>query len=152
MEQLYAINKLMIRWGKKVQSPLLMVIRLFWGYWYLRGSIIKFTNMDDLITYFDSLSIPLPAIMAVLTAILHFTGGLSMIFGFCTRLISVPLIISMVVAYFAAELHTVTGIFDSPIPFIMAAPFLFLYANLVLLAFGPGKFSVDNLLEEHFRK
>jgi len=152
MQGLKAIHTKMIYWGEKVQSPLLMAIRLFWGYWFLRGSIIKFTNMGELITYFESLSIPLAGIMAFLTAVLHFTGGLSMIFGFCARLVSVPLIISMIVAYFTAELHTVTGILNSPIPFIMAAPFLFLYANLVILAFGPGKFSIDYLLEEQFNK
>ncbi len=38
----------------------------------------------------------------------------------------------------------------NPDLFFAAAPFLFLFASLIVLIFGPGKISVDHLLAKKF--
>jgi len=52
----------------------------------------------------------------------------------------------MVVAYLTADRDKVTGIFQNPDAFVTAAPFLFLFAALIVLVFGPGKLSADALI------
>jgi putative oxidoreductase len=60
----------------------------------------------------------------------------------------VPLIITLVVAYLTSEQDALQKLFSFTDidPFLNAAPFLFLLACLVLLAFGPGVFSLDYLI------
>ena len=56
--------------------------------------------------------------------------------GLGTRLATVPLTISMIVAYLTAERAEAFKSLDS---FTSAAPFQFLLACLLLMAFGPGE-------------
>jgi putative oxidoreductase len=60
--------------------------------------------------------------------------------------VAVPLIFCMFVAYGTAEKEALMAITSDPDKFTSAAPFLFLLAALIVLAFGPGKLSLDALL------
>jgi putative oxidoreductase len=64
--------------------------------------------------------------------------------------VSLPLAFTMVVAYYTTELDAVKNIFDKPEDFINGAPFLFLLAALIVLAFGPGALSLDRVIEKFF--
>ena len=52
----------------------------------------------------------------------------------------------LVVAYLTADLELVKNIFSDPDKFLTADELLFLYTVLIVLLFGPGKFSLDWLL------
>jgi putative oxidoreductase len=52
----------------------------------------------------------------------------------------------MLVAYITADREALFSIFSSPDKFTGAAPYTFLMASLIVLIFGPGKFSADGLL------
>jgi len=52
----------------------------------------------------------------------------------------------MLVAYATADKEALLAITSDPDQFLGAAPFLFLLASLLVLAFGPGKLSLDHLL------
>lgn len=52
----------------------------------------------------------------------------------------------MIVAYFTADHEALKSIFSETDKFTSATPFLFLLTALLVLAFGPGAFSVDRLL------
>ena len=56
-----------------------------------------------------------------------------------------PLIFTMIVAYATAESEALHAVFSDPNKFLSADPFLFLLASLIVLAFGPGKLSLDAL-------
>ena len=56
----------------------------------------------------------------------------------------------MVVAYLTADWDAAKQIFSEPDKFFAAAPFLHLFACLIVLIFGPGKFSIDHLLARKF--
>jgi putative oxidoreductase len=73
-------------------------------------------------------------------------GGLLLAVGLLSRLVSIPLMFTMVVAYFTAHLDVVKGIFEDPDAFVTAAPFLFFLVSVIVFTFGPGRFSVDGLL------
>jgi putative oxidoreductase len=98
--------------------------------------------------FFQSLHIPFPAFNVYLAGGTECLGGLLLLIGLGSRLISLPLIFTMVIAYLTAEIDTVKHIFSDPDKFISADPFLFMLAAFMVLAFGPGKFSVDWLLEK----
>ena len=57
----------------------------------------------------------------------------------------------MIVAYITADREALGQIFSDPDKFYAAAPYTFLLASLIVLIFGPGKFSLDALLTGRFR-
>jgi len=56
------------------------------------------------------------------------------------------LICVMSVALWTAERQAVTHIFSDPDKFLATDPFLFLYAAVLVFAFGPGKIAIDTLV------
>ena len=56
---------------------------------------------------------------------------------------SLPLIGTMIVAYLTAHSDEVTDLYT----FVTAPPFLNLFTCLLVLVFGPGRFSVDYLVD-----
>jgi putative oxidoreductase len=70
-------------------------------------------------------------------------GGLLLLVGLGSRLVSVPLMFTMIVAYATADKEAVAAIFSDPDKFTGAAPFLFLLATAIVFVFGPGKLSID---------
>jgi putative oxidoreductase len=50
------------------------------------------------------------------------------------------------VAYLTADNEAMRAIFSEPDKFTSAAPFLFLFASVIVLLFGPGAISLDYLI------
>lgn len=131
-----------------LQSPLLLGIRLYWGWQFAQTGWGKLMNLDRTVGFFDSLGLPWPKVNAVLAGGTECVGGLLLALGLFARPASVPLIFTMLVAYWTADRDALNVIFTDPDQFVSAAPFLFLLASLVVLAFGPGKLSLDALLRK----
>lgn len=132
-----------------LQSPLLVVIRLYWGISFAQTGWGKLMNLDRTAGFFESINIPLPKLNAVMAGATEFGGGVLLALGLFARPAAVPLIFTMVVAYATADKEALMAITSEPDKFVTAAPFLFLLASLTVLAFGPGKLSLDAVL---FRK
>jgi putative oxidoreductase len=130
-----------------LQSLLLLVIRLYWGWGFFLTGKGKLMDLERPTAYFQSLGIPLPHAQAILAGATECFGGLLLLAGFCSRLISVPLTILLAVAYLTADLDRVKTIFSDPDRFLTADEFLFLFVVVLVLAFGPGKFSVDWMIK-----
>jgi putative oxidoreductase len=73
-------------------------------------------------------------------------GGALLVVGLGSRLVSVPLAATMIVAYVTADNEALRAIVSDPEKFTSAAPFMFLLVALIVLAFGPGTFSLDRVL------
>jgi len=127
-----------------LQSPLLLVIRLYWGLAFFMTGKGKFMHLDRTAEFFDSLHIPLPKLNALMASSTECFGGVLLALGLFSRLASVALAGVMVVAYATADRAALMAIFSDPDKFLGADPFLFLLASLLVLAFGPGKVSVDH--------
>lgn len=97
--------------------------------------------------FFQSLGIPFPHEQAILAGSTECFGGLLLLAGFCSRLLSIPLTILLSVAYLTADLDKVKTIFSDPDKFLGADEFLFLFTVVLVLLFGPGRFSVDWLIK-----
>ena len=129
-----------------LQSPLLLGIRLYWGWQFTQTGWGKLMHLDRTAGYFESLGIPLPKVNAIMAGGTECAGGLLLALGLFARPAAVPLIFTMLVAYWTADREALNAIGSDPDKFVTAAPFLFLLASLIVLVFGPGKLSLDALL------
>lgn len=128
-----------------LQSPLLLIIRVWWGWQFFISGMGKFSDIGPVINYFTQLSIPFPIVMAWVAASIECIGGLLFLVGFFSRFVALLLSALMVGAYLTAEWDSVKHLFTNPDQFTSTTPFLFLLASLIVLAFGPGIFSLDGL-------
>jgi putative oxidoreductase len=128
------------------QSLFLLLIRLYWGWQFFLTGKGKLSNLAKPTEFFQSLGIPFPHEQAILAGTTECVGGLLLLLGLGSRLVSIPLVILLVVAYLTADLDVVKNIFSDPDKFLTADELLFLYTVLIVLLFGPGKFSLDWLL------
>lgn len=130
-----------------LQSFVLLVIRLFWGWQFFLTGKGKLMNLDRTAGYFESLHIPLPKLNALMAGTTECVGGLLLLVGLFSRIISVPLTCVMMVAYLTAESDALKSLFSDSDKFTGAEPFLFLFACVIIFAFGPGKISLDTLFK-----
>jgi putative oxidoreductase len=130
-----------------LQSLVLLVTRLYWGWAFFLTGKGKLMNLEKLTEFFQSLGIPLPHAQAILAGTTECFGGMLLLAGFCSRLISIPLTILLTVAYLTADLDRAKVIFSEPDKFLTADEFLFLFAVVIVFVFGPGKFSIDWLIK-----
>jgi putative oxidoreductase len=143
IERLY---RLLIQVGSSLQSPFLLFVRLYWGWQLIETGWGKLHTLDKVTDFFASLGIPAPALNATFVASLEFVGGILLVLGLASRLIAVPLVINLTVAYLTADREALGSFFSNPDKFYAAAPYTFLFAALLVLIFGPGRFSLDALL------
>jgi len=101
----------------------------------------------------------LPTLNAYVAGATECFGGLVLLLGAASRVVTIPLIFTMLVAYFTQhieELRTLWNLNEKggydPATFFKAAPFPYLLTALLVLFFGPGAFSVDGILKCYFDK
>src|ERR1700751_3257715 len=134
-----------------LRSPLLLVIRLYWGWQFFLTGKGKLMNLPRTSQFFESLGIPFPHGQALLAACTECFGGLLLLVGLALRLISLPFFILLSVAFFTPYLDRVRGLFIHPDKFVPADEFLFLFAVAIVFVFGPGKISIDTLVGKYFK-
>jgi Predicted membrane protein len=135
------------------------VVRLMAGGVFFSEGLLKFAYANQGVGRFTKLGMPMPGVLAVAIALLEIVGGLLLVSGLGTRLISVPFIVEMVVAILSTKIALYFG--TSPLPKPAAPPFTGWWAVLhesrsdyaqllscvFLLASGPGPWSLDALLQ-----
>jgi len=144
---LVKLDTLLIKISTPLQAVVLLAIRLYWGWQFFLTGKGKLMNLDRTAGFFESIDIPLPKLNAIMAGTTEAVGGLLLLFGLASRIISVPLTFVMIVAYATADSEAMKAIFSDPDKFLSAAPFQFLLASVLIFVFGPGKFSLDALLK-----
>jgi putative oxidoreductase len=139
-------NSLLATVGRFLQCPVLLVIRLYWGWQFFLTGRGKLEHLDKTTAFFASLGIPAPHLNAIMAASTECTCGLLLLAGLFSRFAATALIGVMCVAYLTADHEAVTSIFSDPDKFTGADPFLFLYASVLVFCFGPGKIALDTLV------
>src|SRR5579862_4581047 len=137
---------LFIRASSSLASPFLLAVRLYWGWQFTQAGWGKLHDIGKVIGFFTELGIPAPVLNAYFVSALEFAGGLLLVVGLGSRLIAVLLAVDMIVAYITADREALFSIISNPDKFTAAAPYTFLFASLLVLIFGPGRFSLDTLL------
>jgi putative oxidoreductase len=128
-----------------LQSPLLLAIRLYWGYQFVQDGWGKLTHLDKVTQFFASLNLPAPGMTALAVALIELVGGVLFTFGIASRLVSLVLWLNMTMAYLSVPDDRVnfSHIFSKPDDFYGATPYTYWFASLLILILGPGSFAVD---------
>jgi len=137
-----------VKGENSLRHILLLIIRLYWGSLLVMTGLGKWMNIQGVTEYFSSLHIPYPQVAAYCAATVELLGGISLFLGFFSRIFSLLLSILFITAYSTAHKEAFTNLQSFPSQFIMQDPFLYLYAALIILCFGPGIFSIDYWLEK----
>jgi len=149
-EKLNALVEKLYRWliavGDGLRSPVLLLIRLYWGWQFFLTGKGKLMDPAKPTEFFTSLGIPFPHAQAILVGFVECFGGLLLLVGLASRLVSIPLIIMLTVAYLTADVDRARAIFSDPDKFVTADEFLFLFAVAIIFVCGPGAFSLDALI------
>ncbi|HWE03799.1 MAG TPA: DoxX family protein [Tepidisphaeraceae bacterium] len=135
--------------GMCIQSLVLLLLRLTWGFELAQSGFGHLTHVPATVEFFTKLGVPMPLLNVYVSGATELAGGILLIIGLGTRLISLPLIINFIVAIIAASHSDIAGAFknngvlagwtkiidDTAFPFLMLA--------LIMLAFGAGPISLD---------
>lgn len=128
---------------EKVVSLLILALRVFFG-------VLFFTHGLDKMINFNTLSDTYPSVfgfgsyMTLMVSIFcEFACSLFLIAGLMERIILLPMIASMAVAFF--DIHD--GMFPEG-----ELSLIYLILFIVLLLTGPGRYSVDYLIDTKFQK
>ena len=141
-----------LRAANACQSPLLLAVRLYWGWQFWQAGWGKAMNIPHVTEYFTSLGVPAPAFNAYFIAWLEVVGGILLALGLFSRLVAFPLVIDMVVAFVIGDREAFGAFLSDPDKFYAATPYTFLFASLLILVFGPGKLSLDSLIVWYRKK
>src|SRR5579863_2075368 len=136
-----------------MQSPLLLAIRLYWGYQFMQDGIGKLSHLSKVAEFFASLALPMPAATALMVGSIELFGGLLFLFGIASRLVSLVLFLNMTMAYLSVpdDRTNFTHIFSKPEDFYGASPYTYWFAALLILILGPGAFAIDWILARNWR-
>lgn len=133
-----------------LQSPLLLFLRLYWGWQLAQSGWGKLHHLGNIAEYFTSLGLAMPAQMAVFIACVEFFGGIFLAVGLLSRIMGLVLTVNMIMAYVIGDREALFSFFSDPDKFIAAAPFVFLIVALIVLVFGAGKLSMDTAITSLF--
>jgi putative oxidoreductase len=135
--------RLLVSWLNYLQSPFLLLLRLYFFWQLFQTGQGKLSNLGKVSEYFASLNIPFPAVNALIVGLFETFGSLLLIIGLASRLTAIPIVFLLVIAYLAGDFEAVSKIFSDPDKFVKADPFPFLLSAAIILIFGPGKISLD---------
>src|SRR5271170_540273 len=149
IERLYAV---FLRVMNSLQSPLLLVIRVYWGWQLSQNGWGKLHNLSHVTEFFASLGLPAPAFTAIFVASFELVGGILLAIGLLSRIAALGIVIDMFMAYWMADRESLLAFFSDPGKFSNADPFIFFFVALIILFVGPGKLSLDTLIDRTIRK
>jgi len=141
-----------LRVSNSLQSPVLLLLRIDFGYQFFEAGKAKLDDIPKAIENFTNWGVPAPVLNAYFIGWLETCCGILLILGLASRLVAVPLVIDMVTAFLVADRDALKSIFSDPDKFFNAAPHNLLFIALVILAFGPGKLSLDHLIGAYRKK
>lgn len=171
MTALTNFHQKLVSAGDFLKHFLLFFMRFYWGAAFIQAGGGKLNNIAPVVDFFTSLGIPFPQANAYLVGGVEFIGGWCLLLGLFSRVIVIPLIITMVTAYFTAHKEATYGMLsalgevfqnmgqfrdyfsnfmEKAAIFVKESPFNFLLTSLVVFCFGPGCIALDCVLGRVF--
>ena len=144
------INKIVLLYNritKKLENLndiLLFAIRIVLAYGFYITASMKWQNISGVAEWFGELGIPFPTINAYFAATTEAAGVVLLVLGLATRIISIPLILTMIVAIITVHWHNGFEAGNNG----FEIPLYYLLFLLVLLIKSSGKYSLDYLLKK----
>jgi len=128
----------------KLKDFSLLALRLILAYGFYEPAMMKLKDISAIADWFESLGMPFPTLNAYLATITETLGFVLLAVGLFTRIISFPLIITMVVAIITVHASNGFAAGDNG----YEIPLYYIIMLFTLMAFGSGKFSADNFLQK----
>lgn len=121
------------------QSPIVLVGRILLSIIFILAGFGKITALGGTAGYFGSMGLPMPMVTAVVVALVELLGGIAILVGFQTRIVSYILALFCVATAFVAHFDFADQMqaINFQKNLAMAGGFL------VLAAYGAGALSVD---------
>ena len=146
----------------RIQPWFLLAIRLYIGYQSMVAGLGHLQNIDKTAAFFDSLHIPHPRLNVYIAGLTEYVGGFLLMVGFLARLVAIPFSFNFVIAILSTDLaephfvaqtgsiiarlfHLFGKFVDNQDIVLKDDAFPFLCVGLIVLFFGPGKFSLDEI-------
>ena len=129
----------------KLQDLPLLFFRLILAYGFYNPAMKKWSDIGAITQWFDSMGLPLPGLNAYLAASAEALGVVLLTLGLGTRIISIPLMVTMLVAIFTV--HIGNGFSAGNNGFEI--PLYYLIMLVALLLYGSGKISIDYLISKN---
>ena len=151
MEMLKQCYRGWIHGQSYAQPVFLLAVRVLLGWGFIAAGWGKLTNVADAAAFFKSSGITfMPELNVYLAGTTETVCGFLLILGVASRIITIPLIGTMIVALATAHKEIFDDLLADPNGFVKAfdaaPPLPYLITAFVVLLFGPGLFSVDGLL------
>ncbi|HIP47836.1 MAG TPA: DoxX family protein [Lutibacter sp.] len=128
-----------------LKSLPLLLMRIILAIGFFGPAKMKMGNIQGIIDWFETINIPMPALNAYMATGTEALGVVLLILGLGTRLISIPLIITMIVAI--VTVHLGNGFEAGNNGFEI--PLYYIIMLFTLVIYGGGKFSVDHILNKN---
>src|SRR5437773_2729793 len=150
-------------WTRLLRPPVTgpsatMIIRLMAGGVFFWEGILKFVYVNQGVGRFIKLGIPFPFVTAPFVGWLEIVGGILLMLGLGTRLITIPFIIEMLVAMLSTKPRLFLGTLPLPPPPVppqvgiwavlheIRSEYAQIMSCIFLLMSGPGPWSLDAAL------
>ncbi len=134
-------------WLTNLKDIPLLFIRLILAYGFYMPAMMKWGNISGIAEWFGSIGIPFPTLNAYLAATTEMGAVILLPLGLATRIISIPLMITMLVAiltvHFSNGFEAGNNGFEIPLYYLLML--------FVLLINGAGKFSIDHLISRRIK-
>jgi putative oxidoreductase len=138
----YKLRALLLGLVGRVQWFPPLLGRLAAGLLFLSTGWGKVHDIPKVTAYFTTLGIPAPGFHAVLVGYSELICGALLIVGLLTRLATIPLIVSMIVAILTAKLSELHNVFD----LVEFEEFTYLVLLVMIAILGPGPVSLDHVV------
>ena len=165
--QLLKVCKWITPVTENLQSVALLGVRFILAYTFFAPAMIKWGDMAATASWFEYMGIPLPTLNAYMAASTEMAGVVLLTLGLFSRLISIPLLVTMIVAIITVHGTNGYNVISESLQWTdafingeqVSGTVVFLqngYENvlnymamlLVIIGFGPGKISVDYFIKK----
>lgn len=124
-----------------------LFFRLILAYGFYTPAMMKWGNINGIAEWFGGMGIPFPTLNAYMAASTEMAAVILLPLGLATRFISIPLIITMVVAI--VTVHLSNGFEAGNNGFEI--PLYYMLMLFALLINGAGKLSVDHIISKQLK-
>ena len=131
-----------LRWAQQVAFLGPLLARLTIGVAFITSGWGKINNLEKVTAYFTELGIPAPAFQATFVSWVELVCGTLVLLGLVTRLVSIPLICTMIVALITAKAEDIAGVSD----LVGMIEFTYIVLLAWLIVMGGGLVSLDHLI------
>lgn len=132
----------------RLQDIPLLLFRLILAYGFYGPATMKWGNIQGIAEWFGSMGIPLPTLNAYMAASTEMAAVILLPLGIATRIISIPLMVTMVVAIVTVHLGNGFEAGDNG----FEIPLYYLLMLFALLINGGGRVSLDNFISKKLNK